>query len=92
MLSYFDIAVKLIADDYEDECKTQRCSLRELFKAYMMSDKDIKTEFLYILQRSDLDTCCFDNDCNITNADGTKKSFKCLKTAVFNYNELKEEF
>jgi hypothetical protein len=92
MLDNFNTAVRLIVDDYANECATQRCTLKELFKAYMMTDGDIKNEFLHILQHSCLDPMCFDDSCNITNANGTEKTFRQLKTAVLNSSELRKEF
>lgn len=83
-MSRFDLAVKIIAEEYKEECRENDCTIRELFKAWQIDLEDMCNEFRSILNSTDLSRYVTD-DCEIINDDGSIKTLKQLANAVKKY-------
>ena len=69
-MTKFEKAVKLIAEEYKEDCVQDDCTIKELFKAWQFDNEDAKAEFWSILNEK---------------FDGEFKTFRQLMKAVKNY-------
>ena len=83
-MSTFDTAVKIIAEEYREECAEHDCTIRELFKCWQFDFDDMREEFTYILNQTELCEYVTD-DCEIFDDDGSIKTLKQLVSAVKKY-------
>lgn len=82
-MTRFEEAVKLIAEEYKEDCAEYDYTIKELFKCWQFDGEDMKEEFLFIL--NDKFDGEFTDDCEIVDDDGNIKTFKQLTKAVKNY-------
>lgn len=82
-MTRFEEAVKIIAEEYREDCKEHDCTIRELFKAWQFDTEDMKEEFCSILnEKFDGE---FTDDCEIVDDDGKFKTLRQLAKAVRDY-------
>ena len=83
-MTNFDEAVKLIAEEYREECEEKDCTIKELFKSWWTNAEEMKDEFNFILE--DKKSCIFiDDDNEILDETGEFHTLKELYNAVKNY-------
>lgn len=83
-MTKFEEAVKIIAEDYREECEEHEWTIREAFKCWQCDTEDLQAEFLSILNYNKFDGY-FTDDCEILDDDGNFKTLKELIKAVKKY-------
>jgi hypothetical protein len=83
-MSRFDMAIKIIAEEFREECEERDCTIRELFKSWQFDTDDMREEFTCILNQTELSKYVTD-DCEIFDDDGSIKTLKQLASAVKKY-------
>lgn len=82
-MTNFEKAVKIIAEEYREDCEEYDCTIKELFKTWQFDSEDMKEEFWSILnEKFDGE---FTDDCEIIENNGEVKTFRQLAMAVKRY-------
>lgn len=82
-MTNFERAVKLIVEEYREECEDCGCDIKELFRAWQMDTEDARDDFVYILSHAGFEE--FSDDGEIFDTDGSIKTLQQLIKAVRNY-------
>lgn len=82
-MTKFEEAVKLIAEEYREDCELQNCTIRDLFRCWQFDSEDMMGEFWSILNEKFSGD--FTDECEVVDDDGDLKTFGRLVTAVRNY-------
>jgi hypothetical protein len=82
-MTRFEEAVKIVAEEYREDCSEMDCTIRDLFKCWQFDNEDMKTEFSSILNEKFSGE--FTDECEILNDDGKFVSFRQFVKAVKNY-------
>lgn len=83
-MSRFEEMVKIVAEDYREDCNEMNCTIKDLFKCWGFDKEDMVEEFRYILNDTKYANYVTD-ECEIFDDDDTIKTFRQFATAVKNY-------
>lgn len=83
-MTRFEEMVKIVAEDYREDCIEMDCTIKELFKCWQYDAEDMVADFCYILNDSNYAEYVTD-ECEIFDDDDSIKTFRQFSTAVKNY-------
>lgn len=83
-MSRFEEMVKIVAEDYKEDCNEMDCTIKNLFKCWGFDKEDMIEDFLYTLKDTPYANYVTD-ECEIFDDDDTIKTFRQFATAVKNY-------
>lgn len=82
-MTRFEEAVKIIAEEYREDCADYDCTIKELFRVWQLDNEDMQAEFLSILnEKFDGD---FTDDCEVIDSNGDIRTFRQLASAIRKY-------
>ena len=82
-MTKFEEAVKIIANEYKEDCEELDCSIRELFKCWQYDNKDMKNDFVDILYNANFND--FTEDGEILGEGNKVYTLRQLAKAVRDY-------
>lgn len=83
-MSRFDEMVKIVAEDYREDCIEMDCTIKELFRCWQFDKEDMIEDFLFTLNESPYAEFVTD-ECEIFDDDESIKTFQQFAKAVRNY-------
>ena len=84
-MTRFEEMVKIVAENYREDCAEYDCTIKELFKCWGFDKEDMIDEFCGILNDSEYSDYVTD-ECEIFDDDGSIKTFRQFSASVKKYD------